>query len=114
MDHTDRLAALRHDERRYLGRVKNLERLAGELIRPDGLWALRHYRAHIELQYVPSPDMSAQIAICDNADQPAVALDNADATERLGGHFRDGLGHPGAHRRERKLAAHVHDVAHEF
>ena len=57
--------------------------------------------------------MAAQIAVGDDADQPAVAVDHADAAEALGGDFENRLAHGRVRFDERQAFARMHHVAHE-
>ena len=53
--------------------------------------------------------VAAQVAVGDDALQPAVVIDDADAAEALGGHDDQRLGHRRLGRRERDRVAGVHD-----
>jgi hypothetical protein len=90
-----------------------ISRFARELAGGDGLRACRHHVFDARFQEV-GPHVPAQIAIGDDAGELALAVDDADAAEALGGNLHHGRAHARAKLRQRHGVALVHDVADEF
>ena len=80
------------NERVIFERVEDLQRLACQLVGPDGFRRRRHDVLDRRLQQIDA-HVAAQIAVGDDAGKLAVALDDGDAAETLGRHFDDRLRH---------------------
>ena len=93
--------------------VEELQRLARQLVGPDGFRRRRHDDLDRRLQQI-DPHVTAQIAVGDDAGELAVAVDHGDATETLGRHFDDRVRHRRAAFDQRHGIAGMHDVADEF
>ena len=93
--------------------LSNCQRLAGQLIGPDGFRRRRHHVIDRRLQQIVT-HVAAQIAVGDDAGELAGVVGDGDAAEALGRHFDDRRRHWRAARDQRHRIARMHDVADEF
>ena len=89
-----------------------LERFRDQRIRRDRAGARGHDGDRRRVEGEIGLEVTAQIAVGDDAGEPAAVLEHGDAAEALRGHFDDRLGHPGGNRDARNAVAGVHDFAH--
>src|SRR5271165_6031782 len=110
MDDPDHLAALHHQKRRDLV-ADLLQRLGDERVRRDCAGLLGHYARDLGVEGEIRLQMTAQVAVGEDADEPVAVFEHRDAAEALRRHLDDRLGHPGARLDPRDALAGVHDVA---
>ena len=96
-----------------LAEVEHFERFGRKLVGPHGLRLPGHLVVDAGCEQI-GPHVAAQVAVGDDADEPAVAIGDADAAEALARHLDEGVRHARTGRRQGQGGALVHDVAHEL
>src|SRR5208282_4441800 len=110
MHDTDHLAALHHQKRRDLV-ADRFQRLGDERVRRDRAGLLGDYARDLGVEGKIRLQMTAQVAVGEDADEPAAVFEHRYAAEALRRHLDDRLGHPGARLDPRDALAGMHDVA---
>jgi hypothetical protein len=106
------------DDGSDLALLHQIEGFAGENVRADGLWVMRHSVAgcHVESGAAMLFHQAAQITVGDDAGEAAVGMKHGGHAQALVTHFVNDGGHERFGRHMRQRAARVHFVldAHEL